>query len=187
MPLKDFQEPTSWAVGETISADLWTERVHEPVSLLLRRPLTIARRTADQSIPSGSVQTVINWQTLDIDSDGMVIDDTASTWTLFYAQRDGVYSVYCALPFESNTDQGIRTNLIYIFINGVQQCRKEAAVFGGGSTQDNWRSLNADINLSEGDTLSFYAMNTNGTFSLNIKAQFNAPRCIIAWKRPLGS
>ena len=187
MPLKDFQEPVSWAVGETISADLWTERVHEPISLLLRRPLTIARRTADQSIPAGGADTLINWQVADIDSDGMIIDDTASPWTLFYAQRDGVYSVYVALPFESNTDNGIRTNLIDIYINGVQQCRKEAAVFGSGSTQDNWRSLNADINLSEGDTLSFTAKNTNGTFALNIKAQFNAPRAVIMWKRPLGS
>jgi hypothetical protein len=188
MVTRDWEDAETWAVGDAINAENWTERVHDPLTLLLRRPLTIARRTTDKVIPINGVQTIIDFSVIDKDDDGMVQDDiAAANIDTFYAQRDGVYSACFSATFEGTGNNATHTCASLVKVNGISQVTRAGAVIGGVTTQDNWRSVTTDVNLAEGDAITFYAYNTDTATTINIKAQFNSPRACIIWRRPLGS
>jgi hypothetical protein len=185
---KDWSDPQTWSVGDTIDAETWIDRVYDPLALLLRKPLLVARRTTDLSVAAGSVTTLCSFDTIDSDDDGMVQDDvSAANVTDFYAQRDGVYGVWGCATWASNTHQGTFVCATKVWVNGLKQGRRAGAFVGGGTTTDNWKGYTGSINLTEGDKVNLVLENHDTGTALNIISQFNSPRLAIMWLRPLGS
>src|SRR6266705_6138756 len=102
--LQDWPQPETWHAGDEINAALWTERVYEPLGLLLRRPLTIMRRTTTFTAVGNTGSQAISFDTVDLDDDGMVI--TATPTDKIYAQRAGVYALHFAATITGNTQTG---------------------------------------------------------------------------------
>jgi len=179
-PLPDWEDPATWAVGDNINAALWTSRVYNPVSLLLRRPLMVARRTTSLTVPSGGSVVDLACDTIDADDDGMVTTDLPAA--KFYAQRSGSFNIFAAVPWTANGSSG-RSYRLSCYINSVQTLLRQTNSCRTSSGADSFRGLSGGVNLIEGDEIWFNVSNFTAASS-TIPAQFNAPRIVIFWSRP---
>ena len=148
--LGTWESPATWAVGDPVNADTWTERVYNPLSLLLRRPLTVATQSADTTVGTATSDNIFTFDTLVQDDDGMMIDDSASTFSEFYAQRDGLFAVYMSAPFVSNTAVN-KSCKVAIWVNSSTTFAREGPVIHPTSGRYDWRAVNGNVSLTEGD------------------------------------
>jgi hypothetical protein len=180
--LGTWEPPATWAVGDVIDADTWEERVYNPISLLLRRPLFVATLSTDSTVAGSTQDQIMSFDTLVHDDDGMLIDDGAASFSEFYAQRDGIFAVYAQAPFVGNGSHDASCK-VAIWVNSNALYAREAPVVGTSSNQDHWRAVNGDVSLTEGDYVQIKVSNNTGS-TITIKSQYNAPRIVIMWKRP---
>lgn len=61
--------PRTWTVGELLTAAKLNTDLRDGLNFLLAPPFAVLRKSADQSIPSGST-TQVTWDVEDIDRDG---------------------------------------------------------------------------------------------------------------------
>ena len=179
--INDWEEPETWQAGDTLNADTWNRRIHDPISLMLRRPLMVARRTTDMTVAASYGYQVIGFDTIDIDDDSMAVGD--SPYDTFVAQRSGAYHLWFSAPFIANGASGHPT-LVRAQVNGIDVYWRTSGVVGAGSTMDHWRAASGEVSVFAGDVIKILAGNYT-TSTITVKAQFNAPRVAIMWKRPL--
>jgi len=180
--LGTWETPATWTVGETIDADTWISRVTNPLNLLLRRPLTVVTMSADTTVGAGTTNNIFAYDTIVKDDDGMIINDGGTSYSEFYAQRDGIFAVYATALFTNNSAHD-KTCKIAIWVNSNTIYAREAPVVGTNSGQDHWRQVNGDVSLTEGDLVQIKVDNQLSA-DITVKAQFNSPRLCILWKRP---
>lgn len=178
--LQDWPQPETWHVGDKVTAALWTERVYEPLGLLLRRPLTIMRRTTNFTCTGNTGSQPLSFDTVDIDDDGMVITTTPTD--TIYAQRSGVYGISFAATLTGNTQTGNAIG-VRVAVNGTNMATRQSPAIGTGSGIDEFKALSVDLTLNEGDAIQLM-VNNFLTNTVTIVATLNAPRVACMWKRP---
>lgn len=180
MTTPDFTRPETWRVGDTIDAETWERRVHDPLRFMLRRPLLVARRTTNLTVTASTGQQSLPFDTVDQDDDGMVTTDLPTS--IFYAQRSGIYSLWFSAPFIGNGANG-RTVGVRALVNGNNYQTRETVTVGTTVGQDHFRAATGDVVLTEGDSIEIVCANFLTT-NITVQAIFNAPRVCILYKRP---
>jgi hypothetical protein len=177
----DWESIETWNTGDTIDADTWTRRWVEPMSLLLRKPLTVVRRTSVQAVASGINYTnSISFDTIDLDDDGMVT--TSSPFTQLFAQRAGVYDIFVSAPFVGNGENSQHILGVRIDINGTAMRERSCHIVSGASA-DMAKALDFSCKLDEGDEITVKVRNATSA-SINIQPYYNAPRLCVMWRGP---
>lgn len=170
--------PETWKVGDTLNADTLNSRLRDQNNILLRRPLTVATMSATQTWGSGNL--TMGWDTIVQDDDGMVLGDASPT-TLFYAQRQGTYRIWCTVSITTlSTAQVVALTAVF---NGVtlyqNECRMEAR-----SGLPFMMNVSGLVTMSPGESLKMLAWNGLGTSTLTLQTANNAPSLAIMWLGP---
>jgi hypothetical protein len=177
----DWEALETWNVGDTIDADTWTRRWVNPMSLLLRKPLTVIRRTSAQAVASGINYTnYISFDTIDQDDDGMCLAGTPVT--SIFAMRSWLYDIFAAAPYVSNGQNVTDILGIRVEVNGTSYRERSAHCISPASG-DLAKSLDFSMKLDEGDEIRVAVRNATAA-SINIQPYYNAPRLCVMWRGP---
>lgn len=179
--LQDWPQPETWRVGDTIDAATWTRRVYEPLGLLLRRPITVLRRTTTFSAAGNTGSNPITFDTVDIDDDGMVID--ALPQSTIYTQRSGIFGISYTAPITGNGAATGNAVGVRILVNGSNLSTRQSVSVGTTVGQDEFKSLSCDLALNEGDAIQMCINNFNAA-AVTVAATLLSPRVVVMWKRP---
>ena len=175
MPIPDWQYPETWSVGDNLDAETLNRRVRDQNTILLRRPMLIAHASADASQAGGSV--TMSWDTIDKDTDGMVITDTPAT--TFYIQRDGTYAMFLTVTMAGN-GSSCPTMLAGLNVNGSTRRWDEISGMSSTSGQQLIFCSQGMIFMSAGEYVQAWTYH-NSASSETIKAVNNTPRLVIMW------
>ena len=179
--MDDWTYPATWKVGDTLDADTLNTRIRDPNGIILRRPLTVATSTSNQTMPtSGHGNTVVTFNNIIQDDDGMVLQNTPMSD--FYAQRTGTYQVWYNLGV--NALAAATSVMTAIAVNGSallweNQVRIEA--FSGTFFSISTSGL---VYCTAGEYIEFQAWNGSATTTMTIAAVNNTPRIAIMWLGP---
>lgn len=169
--------PTTWRVGDVLSADNLNTRLRDQNNLLLRRPLTFATMSVSQNMPTAS-NTTLGWDTIVQDDDGMVVGDAATT-TTFYAQRYGAYRFWCGIAI--TTTAAIQVVALTTQINNTTYFQN----FNRMEARSGLPYMLNDtgiVTMSPGETFQMLAWNGLATSALTIPAfNNNVPYIAIMW------
>ena len=108
-----WKYPESWKVGDKLDAATLNTRIRDQNIVLLKRPLTVAHSSVDQTSPITSWHAV-TFNTIDNDDDGM--SQEVLPTTNFYAQRPGIYQVWANVDYR--TPGGANTYALALWLNG---------------------------------------------------------------------
>lgn len=178
----DWKYPETWQVGDTLDAATLNSRIRDQNSILLRKPLTVARRTTNHTLTSGGVWAV-QWDTLDIDDDGMDVQGAVAGGTLdtFYIQRDGTYQVWYTACFAGNTFSGDIDINCYIDSSVTYRRWDSQARMCTNNAQWYFRSVCGTMFLKVGENLQFTAWQDTGHDMTFRCPAFGCPRVAILW------
>lgn len=179
----DWTAPPTWQVGDKFNAETWNDKWIEPMSVLLRRPLTILRKTASVAIAGNTNwnNTYINFDTCDKDDDNMV-QNVLPTTTL-YVTRSGTFDIWASAAWISNGSTGNPIG-IGLEVNGnTPSVRGRETRIGSVANAEIPQSLDACLRLIEGDTLRVTVMNMSPS-NCTINNTYNSPRFAMFWRGP---
>lgn len=176
-----FQYPKTWSVGDKLNADNLNTWVRDQNKILLRRPLTVANSTVNQTIPtSGHGNYVVTFDNIIQDDDGMVLEDTPVTD--FYAQRAGTYQVWASLDFVSLSVQN--TVMMTLAINGTNLLYRQQHTCAAATGLDVGMCVGGTFFMGVGEYLELQAWNSSGSSTQTLKSLNQSPRLCIMWLGP---
>jgi len=177
-----WKYPESWKVGDKLDAATLNTRIRDQNIVLLKRPLTVAHSSVDQTSPITSWHAV-TFNTIDNDDDGM--SQEVLPTTNFYAQRPGIYQVWANVDYR--TPGGANTYALALWLNGNSSFilyRQQKRYGGFGATIDFAHSLSGIVALGVGDYIQLNSWNGSGVDILTLSALNNCPRICIMWLGP---
>lgn len=181
--MPEWSYPETWGVGDELNADLLNRRVRDQTSLLLRKPMLVARMTAVQTIPNAS-GTALKWDTIDQDDDGLALDNTGGTYSDFYIQREGMYQFWLNIAM-TGSGGGTAAPIweTQMFINGNTRRYDQQMSTTKTSGQTWYHSHTGTISLAQSETLTTRTyQDTGANVSLPGNASTNGvPRLVIMW------
>lgn len=173
--------PETWQVGDDLNADTLNRRVRDQNITLLRRPMLVARMTASQSLVQSTNQP-LTWNTIDVDDDGMALDNTGGVYTDFYAQREGTYQVWLNVGMQGNGSGGGEWQTS-IWLNGSTTRRWDLQSGTVTTSGKLWyHSQTGIVSVGQGETITARTFASAGTTNITIPGSSNGtPRLVIMW------
>jgi hypothetical protein len=173
--LPEWQYPVTWAVGDSLNAATLNSRVRDQNILLLRRPLFAAHIASAVTAASGT--TVLTWDTVDIDDDGMCASGAPASE--LYVMRDGTYSFWLTV---TGTGNGSACPTFYagLILNGTLRKWGTATGMTAVSGVKYTQQATGTLLLSAGDTFHAW-VNQNSGANMTLPALDNTPRLVVMW------
>lgn len=174
----DWLYPETWQVGDTLDANTLNRRVRDQNTVLLRRPMFIAHSASAQTIATAT-DTVISFDTIDVDDDGMAM--AGAPVTNITVQREGAYQ------FWLNTSNGMTaatpTNLqTSIWISNATGSRRwDLQARGWGVASWSYcHSQSGLLFLNVGEYFTCHTYQDSGG-NTTMAAENNTPRIVVMW------
>lgn len=153
--------------------DALERRLAELAAVDVRRPVGALYATdASQSIPTGGSDTVVNFEDLISDPDGLVA--TGANWA-FTCPLAGLYLVSSAILFNlTTTFAATEAVILTAYRNGAASRRLCRMTDFSGANINAWAAGGAVISCGAGDTLDVRLFqNSGGALTLNNAQAFN--------------
>ena len=175
-----FENPQRWRVGDTLNAATLNERIRDQNVVLLRRPLTVAHATSNQTIAANGASVPIVFDTIDQDDDGMAI--SSGSVSDFYCQRTGTYQVWFSITIATLSAATYYSAGLMIDTATTAAGRWVAATRMPGFNGTGFsRAISATLFMSAGETITPVVTNGNTTTAITCAATNSTPRIALMW------
>ncbi|MEV1245079.1 hypothetical protein [Nonomuraea sp. NPDC049750] len=152
--------PRTWGAAEAVTAAKLNTDVRDGYNFLLATPRTVMRKSANQSIPNGTL-TAVTWDLEDVDTDSG--HSTVTNNSRYTAQTAGWYHISATIGWANGSINGARE--VFLWKNGdgsTRQSRADKCPTNGEIFGRSWVNISGHINLAVNDWVEIQVWHNSG-------------------------